>query len=133
MSNPFNYTYNVNDPREFLQEVSEHYANVDFCKDASPSDILSYAERELSRIPNISTYINEVNEKTGESEMTFVFGWECTDDVELMADWFQLLRRLGGDCENHRNHKGQTAMEVARARIHRLGYTDEDLIEMMKS
>lgn len=126
MSNPFNYTYDASTPMEFLQEVSEHYANVDFCKDASPSDILSYAERELSRIPSIASYINQVNERSGESEMTFVFGWECTNDVELMTDWFKMLRRLGGDIHNHRNLKGHTAMDTARSRFSRLGYTEDE-------
>lgn len=126
-TNPFGYKNT--DPMHFLQEVSEHYANVHFFKDASPSDILSYAEHELSRIPDIASYINEVDEKSGESEMTFVFGWECTDDVELMAEWFKLLRRLGGDIHHHRNRKGLTAAEVARTRLHRLGRDPLDVLE----
>lgn len=122
---PFGYKYDITEPMHFLEEVSEHYANVHFFQDASPTDILSYAERELSRIPSIASYINRVGGKSGESEMTYVFGWECTDDVELMSEWFKLMHRLGGDIHVHRNRKGQNAIEVARERLRRSGYTEE--------
>jgi hypothetical protein len=127
---PFRYTHDISEPMNFLKELSEHYANAYYYKD-SPKDILAYAEQELSRIPSIATYINTVHKNSGESEMTYVFGWECTDNVELMAEWFNLMRRLGGDVHLHRNRNGRTAMEVACERLHSVGYTQEQMNELL--
>lgn len=128
----FDYQYDITTPLPFLKEVSEHYANVYFFEDASPTDILLYAERELSQIPSIATYINQIDADTGESEMTYVFGWECTNDVDLMAGWFQLLQRLGGDV--HRpNRKGMNALDVARARLRRMGYSETQTDQFVQS
>ena len=130
-ANPFNYKYDVSHPLHFLQEVSEHYANAHYFKDTSPDEILSYAERQLARIPSIAAHINEIRTGSGESEMTFVFGWECTDDVELMAGWFKLLRYLGGDPIHHRNRDGLTALEVVQKRLRHLGYDDKESEEIV--
>jgi hypothetical protein len=131
------YTYNSDHPLQFLQEISEDYANSQFKK--SDSDIiLKYAEKTLGKIPNIDSYINRqfgdpyLKEDEGDNEFIYTFKWKCTNDVELMKKWFHLLYKLGGN-PNIKNMKGKNAFDVCRERMLEEGYEEEDVSEFLNS
>ena len=134
------YSYNSNQPLNFLQEISEHYANAQFFG-SDPDIILVYAEKTLGEIPNIQFYINKQlfykdiqNEiqDNGDNEFISTFKWRCTNDVELMKKWFCLLYKLGGD-PSIKNVQGKTAFDVCRERMLEEGYEEFEVLSFLQS
>ena len=157
----FSYTNNPEtEPFDFLQEIAEHYANASFFKN-NPDDILAYAEKVLSGIPDIATHINRQNfysdiqdkiaaykEKTkndkyrlnnlfpkeddGDNEFIYTFKWNCTNDVFLMQDWFRLMYRLGGD-PSLKNVSGKTAFDTCQERMLLEGFSQKEVDDFLNS
>jgi len=154
------YSYNSNQPLNFLQEISEHYANAQFFG-SDPDIILVYAEKTLGEIPNIQFYINKQlfykdiqneiqayldktkndkyrlsdpypKEDDGDNEFISTFKWRCTNDVELMKKWFCLLYKLGGD-PSIKNVQGKTAFDVCRERMLEEGYRESEVSDFLRS
>lgn len=119
------------DPLGLLKDISEYYANYDFCGETDPNKILDYAHNKLSSIQNISTYINK-QDSFGDNEFSHTFNWLCTSDVELMKKWFSLMYKLGGD-STIKNNKGKTAFDVCRDRMIKEGYSESDISEFLVS
>jgi hypothetical protein len=119
------------DPIELLNDISEYYANYEFCCETDPDKILEYASNKFSSIQNISTYINK-QDSSGDNEFIYTFDWVCTSDVELMKKWFVLLYKLGGD-PTIKNNKGKNAFDVCRDRMIKEGYDEKDISEFLDS
>jgi len=157
-----NYQYQYkpeNQPYEFLQEISEYYANAQYFN-SDPEIILTYARKILTEIPDISKHINrqhfykdrqeeiknyieftkndkfKVNrypeEDDGDNEFISVFKWRCTNDVGLMMNWFKLLYKLGGN-PFIKNVMGKTALDVCRERMLSEGYEEVDVAMFLGS
>ena len=126
-----NYQFTTQNPSEFIFEVSEHYANIHYFKDASPTDVLKNAKEKMMTIDNVSFYLNRSNDKDGNNYLMDTFKWVCTDDVELMTNWFRMLVELGAD-PMLKNKKGETAVSIAFDRMNRYdSYTKDEVNSLL--
>lgn len=123
--NPYNYINSPSDAISFLNEISEHYANLSYFKDTTPEKLLTFAEQTLPTIPGIDKIITKY-------EMPSIFEWECTSNIYLMKDWFKLMKKIGGD-PLYKNSNGFTSLDVARKRLLREGFSNNEATDFINS